>query len=720
MQKLEEETIKAYSGIQKSTASINSLNRTFINEQTNLSIRSDYGNQDFNYYRPSSNVPERQEDIIALAMKCYDKIGIVKNAFDLMGDFATQGIDLVHPNKAIEKFYKKWFKKVNGPDRSERFLNMLYRTGNVIVRRLDGKIKSGMVDDWKKTYGESDIEFKKISSPSNTIPARYIILNPLSVEVIGGELASFIGKPIFALKINSNLQKIYNEVQTLRGNVDRFSYVGLDSDVNELLSAIPANIELALKSGARYLPLEQDKISAYYYKKDDWQTWANPILYSVMDDLIHLDKLHLADSSALDGAISNIRLWNVGIYNEGRPNDSILPTAVAINKIRNILANNIGGGTLDLVVGPEVKMTESNSQVHHFLGPEKFAITLAKIYVGLGLPPVLTGSAADSGFTNNYITVKTLVERLEYGRGLLVNFWTEQIERVQKAMGFRFPAQVVFDQMILSDEAAEKALLIQLADRNMISDETIRAKFDLPSDIEKIRIKRESNERDSGNPPKAGPFHNPQTDHEIKKMVVQQGNITPGQVGVKLNPKAPGEKTPNDLAHQKQVELADKKGQDKTARKKFKPSGKNGRPKNSGDKTKRKKKRVLPKTKAVDINTQVWATQASKTISDMVTPAVLSALGKSNLRKLTVEEFNQLELIKFDLLCNLLPFEEVTTEKVYSLLRQENILNQDMRDFSQEIISDFRLENNRKPTAEENRLLQCNAYAAFFSEDDDE
>ena len=36
-----------------------------------------------------------------------------------MGDFASQGIRLVHPNKRIERFYRNWFEKIKGEERSE-------------------------------------------------------------------------------------------------------------------------------------------------------------------------------------------------------------------------------------------------------------------------------------------------------------------------------------------------------------------------------------------------------------------------------------------------------------------------------------------------------------------------------------------------------------------------------------------------------------------------
>lgn len=135
--------------------------------------------------------------------------------------------------------------------------------------------------------------------------------------------------------------------------------------------------------------------------------WANPMIYAILDDIVMLEKMKLADMSALDGAISNIRLWKLGDID-----NKILPTKAAINKLRNILASNVGGGTMDLVWGPELNFQESNSQVFRFLGSEKYGPVLSSIYAGLGIPPTLTGSSGSSGgsFTNNFVSLKTLIE----------------------------------------------------------------------------------------------------------------------------------------------------------------------------------------------------------------------------------------------------------------------------------------------------------------------
>jgi hypothetical protein len=115
--------------------------------------------------------------------------------------------------------------------------------------------------------------------------------------------------------------------------------------------------------------------------------------------------MHLADMSALDGAISNIRLWKVGYIDSTNVLNSIIPTKAMLNKVREIVQNNLSGGVLDLFWGPDLDFKESNSQVHRFLGPEKYKHVMALIYDGMGVPPSLTaGSGGGSdGFTNNFL-----------------------------------------------------------------------------------------------------------------------------------------------------------------------------------------------------------------------------------------------------------------------------------------------------------------------------
>lgn len=588
------ESIESYEGVSKASHS------TFLDIESNRSVRPGFGQNDYYAFRSEEQVPVRQKKIIKMCMDAYDKVGIVRNVIDLMGDFGSQGINIVHEDKSVEKFFQQWFKKCEGKERSERFLNNLYRTGHVVCYKSFANI-TPEITKYVKSMG-SDIAVKVPKIEKGIIPWRYNFFNPMTIDMKDGAVNIFLGRKNFEIQANSFL--------------DNFK----DGDIPaKILDTLPSNIKNKIKRGEKQIPLDPERLSIAYYKKDDWQQWAHPLTYAILDDIIMLEKMRLADMSALDGAISNIRLWTIGNLDH-----KILPNKTAINKLRNILASNVGGGTMELVWGPELSYTESNSQVYKFLGSEKYQSVLNSIYAGLGVPPTLTGMAGNGGgFTNNFISLKTLVERLQYGRDQLTKFWEKELNIVRKAMGFRKPAHVVFDQMSLSDEAAEKNLLIQLADRDIISHETILERFkEIPS-VEKMRLKREGKERDKEVfPGKVGPFHKPEMEE-------------PPQDSKKDSP----------------------------------PEG--GRPSFKKDDGPRKKRVDTPKSKPGLADVVVWAGESFEEISSTVNKAYLSINKKKNMRQLTKAQVSEVETLKLHILTNLNLLQPVNAQLITDLVSSD-------------------------------------------------
>ena len=198
-----EGVLDQYEGVQRASSS---ARRSFIDIEPNRSVRTSYVRDDYNRFRDEESVPSRQKEAIRMCMAAYDRVGIVRNVIDLMGDFACQGITLVHPNKRIEQFYRKWFERCGGKERSERFLNLFYRCGNVVVKKRNAKVNKKVERDLK-AIGVADIVPEDLPVSRREIPWKYDFLNPLSLELIGAELALFAGKPQFALKISNSLRR---------------------------------------------------------------------------------------------------------------------------------------------------------------------------------------------------------------------------------------------------------------------------------------------------------------------------------------------------------------------------------------------------------------------------------------------------------------------------------------------------------------------------------
>ena len=346
-------------------------------------------------------------------------------------------------------------------------------------------------------------------------------------------------------------------------------------------------------------------------------------------------------------------------------------------------------------------MIESKTNVHQFLGKAKYEPTLESIYGGLGVPQTLTGSSASGGTTNNFISLKTLVKRLQYGRDTVKAFWAKEIIKVQKAMGFRFPAQIEFDNMNLGDEEAEKALWIQLADRNLISDELLQYRFGNDPEMERIRLNRENRDRrDAKQVPKAGPWYDPQPKESLKRISLQTGVATPGQVGLKLEDKPEGEQLPSEVKQGKEP-----------GKKKNPGEPQQGRPKNSKDSEKRKPKKFTPRLKALEL----WACEAQENIGKLIAPMILKYFAKKNMRSLSEVEHKEAELIKFGVLCHTKPFSEVTAKSVHDCLKKGDIPGKISVQYN-EALADTTDMFTRKLTLDELRNIQAYVYAMSLGE----
>lgn len=670
-------------------------------DNNGASVRSGFTRLDYEFFRPAEAVPRMQKQVIAACMAAYDKIGIVRNVIDTMADFAVQGVTFSHPNKQIENFYNSWFKKVNGLDRSERFLNLFYRAGTVLTKRSRGKIKEKAIEEFKRAVAEqSELEgataqesvfyeddFESVKY--REIPLRYTFLNPLAVDTMSHELTPFTGKNYYIINIPPALIKIINNPK--------------DSYEKDIISSIPIDIVNAVREGKKKIPISDDDLIVYHYKKDDWQVWANPMTYAILDDLITLEKMKLADLAALDGAISHIRIWRLGSLEH-----QLLPTDAAVAKLADLLLNNVGGGSMDLIWGPDLELDETSTEIQNFLGSGKYEVCLTSIYAGLGVPPTMTGAGTGGGgFNQNFISLKTLTERLKYGRGKLKEFWEYEVKMVQKAMRFKEPPTVVFEFSNLGDEIAEKALWVQAVDRGLISDDAFREKFGVSSEIERRRlIKQHKSQQDGKLPPKASPFHDPQPDLSLEKIFAQRGAVTPSELGLVLEERLPGEKTALEVQQEQQQQQLELKSKGQPGQ---------GRPTNSKDSKQRKKRTTRASEEFVSL--AVWTQEAQRAISEIVTPFFLEKLEKTDLRQLTAEEQGDLESFKFALLLNSSAYSSIDDEFIYNLTQEPLSVYNHADELVAQLTNEIK-SRGEAVTLERTRQIQCMVYAITKGEFD--
>lgn len=661
---------------------------------TNI-VREGYSRGDYDAQRPHEAASTDSRTAIKQCMWAYKDVGLLHNVIDLMADFVTQGIEIVHPNKKIEKFLQHWGKKINFNDRSERFSNLLLRAGNVVVQKSHAKLKQKDIDNLERGHADVDIEVQRPNPiPKNEIPWGYVLHNPLQIELIGGEeLATFTGKATYGLRLTPS---ILARIKNPKNDEDRL-----------LIQTLPDYVVKAARAGKRLLPLNPEKIEVFHYKKDDWEAWADPLARPILKNLMMLEKLQLADLAALDGAISHVRLWKLGSLEH-----KIYPTDAAVARLADMLASAVGGGAIDIIWGPELDIKETSTDIYKFLGMEKYEPTLIAIYDGLGIPLALTGYAKNGGLTNNFLSLKTLTQRLEYVRNILIRFWEKELAAIQEAFGFRLPASIRFTRMTLTDEAAEKGLLIQLADRNLISIETLQERFGEIPELELLRANREQRERENRRrPPQAGQwFTDAGHDKELQKIGLQSGQVTPGEVGMKLGERRPGEKSVVERDEEvKRTQLANKNLQ--------KGQVGQGRPKGKKDSTKRAKRVQTPvqRSRAEFAEAFMWTQSTQKVIHELIQNSFLESAGKKSMRSASDEQSANLEKLKFTVLCNLPLYGEINAEVIAKLVTKPDPLTIpiEVDVLYKTTYAKYAEKFNKEPTIEEVRQMQASVYAIY-------
>lgn len=495
----------------------------------NVQTRPGYSKEDFYLARDEERLPTDHRDIIKTCQSLYKRIGLIRNLIDLMADFASEGIEIQHPNKAQEKFYQAWASKVDLAGRCHDFMKLLLRDGNVIVYKKLAKLTKPVMREMIKSISQNrnlaqEDVIKLLKEKDNifkfNIPWKYTFLSPTIAKKLGGDLEKFYGTSRIGIEIDN---KLLNAIKNPKTDAEK-----------ELISKLPLEIRNLAnsKTSIRVVPLNMDRTFVAHYKKDDWDEWATPFLFGIFEDIIFKQKMRQADIAALDGVINVIRLWKLG-----KSDKDVLPTSNAVNKLLGILENNVGGGVMDIVWDDMIDMEAYYPPVDKILGDVKYKSVNSDIVKGLGIPDALVGGS-DSNTRNAqsaFVQLKTLMQRLEYVRGVCLSWVTQELRDVSKAMGFRKPPLVIFGNMSLRDEQAEKKLLISLLDRNIISTETLLNNFGRDFMIELERMKSEEEQRNLHKPvfEKANPFYRPksvmdeQFQQQLKLEMAKQGGENP-------------------------------------------------------------------------------------------------------------------------------------------------------------------------------------------------
>ena len=217
-------------------------------------------------------------DAIELCQKAYANVAVFRNAVDIMSEFTNTDIYLEGGTRKSREFFYEWFKRVNIINLKDQYFREYYRSGNVFLYRVDGKFKA---EDYAKLINQVGA----INASTNKIPLRYILLNPY--DIIAKRATTFN---------NGVYEKVLSEYE-----IARLRSPQTEEDL-AIYQSLDPETQTSIQNGSYpntglKIPLDPRRLAFSFYKKQDYEPFAIPFGFPVLEDINAKMELKKMDQS---------------------------------------------------------------------------------------------------------------------------------------------------------------------------------------------------------------------------------------------------------------------------------------------------------------------------------------------------------------------------------------------------------------------------------------
>ena len=362
-------------------------------------------------------------DAIELCQKAYANVAVFRNAIDIMSEFTNTDIYLEGGTRKSREFFYEWFKRVNIINLKDQYFREYYRSGNIFLYRVDGKFKA---DDYAKLMNQVG----SINPSTNKIPLRYVLLNPY--DIIATRATTFVNGGAY--------KKVLSEYE-----IARLTSPQTEEDLS-IFEALEPEAQRSIRDGSYsktgiQINLDPAKLSYSFYKKQDYEPFAVPFGFPVLEDINAKLELKKMDQSITRTVENVILLITMGADPE---KGGVNPNNMAA--MQNLFKNESVGRVLvsDYTTKAEFIIPELNL----VLGPEKYQILNDDIKQGL--QNIVVG---EEKFNSTQVKAQIFIDRLQESRyGFLNEFLNREIKRIAKDLGFRSWPEAKMKDIDMRDE----------------------------------------------------------------------------------------------------------------------------------------------------------------------------------------------------------------------------------------------------------------------------
>ena len=382
---------------------------------------------------------------ILLCQKAYANIPIFRNAVDVMSEFANSDIFLEGGSEKSKKFITRWLDKIQSWKIKDQYFREFYRSGNIFVYKIDGNFSTEEMIKLNKVYG-SDISV----AADNKIPLKYIFLNPY--DFVATRATTFSEK-------NGAYKKILSEydierLKSPKNTYDQEVYDALPDEVKEKIAKTSYNLD------GISVDLDPDKLIYSFYKKQDYEPFAVPFGFPVLDDInwkMELKKVDQAISRTVENVILLITMGNEPDKGGINPNN--------LKAMQSLFMNESVGRAL--IADYTTKADFVIPDLNKVLGPNKYQIVNEDIRDGL--QNIIVGK---ENYSSTQVKAQIFLERLKEARHSFLNdFLQPQIKQVCKSVGLKNYPTAKFVEIDIKDEVQLQRVASRLIEMGIITPE---------------------------------------------------------------------------------------------------------------------------------------------------------------------------------------------------------------------------------------------------------
>lgn len=399
-------------------------------------------------------------DAIELCQKAYANVAIFRNAIDIMSEFSNAEIYLEGGSQKAKDFFAKWMKYVRMWNVKDQYFREYYRSGNVFFYKINGKFDINDFSNLLKTYASYDGSSYDVNSVinesyptpydvKNSIPVQYVLMNPYYVTV--NRTSSW--RYVIYQKILSEYE--LEKLQNPKNEHDQLVFENLDPQTKEKVKKgqwAPDGLKIQLN------PTD---IIYSFYKKQDYEPFAVPFGFPVLDDInfkLEMKKIDQAICRTIENVILLITMGTE-------------PSKGGINhkniKAMQSLLNNESVGRV-LVADYTTKAEFIIPDMNKVLGYEKYKIVNEDIKEGL--QNILIGSEK---FANTTVKAQVFFERLKEARNAFLNdFLQPELEKIFKNLGFKGKCPIAkFEEVSIKDETQFNRVVTRMMELGILPPE---------------------------------------------------------------------------------------------------------------------------------------------------------------------------------------------------------------------------------------------------------